>query len=247
MVTNKIDLKTADGVCDCFVAYPSEGPPHPGVLFYMDAFGLRAYLDEMVTTLASKGYYVLAPNLLYRARRSPVLDIQYPLKEENKMAAYEKLRALPRPTTEMALRDASAFVRFLSEQKQVRPGKIGVTGYCMGGTMAIRTAGLAPDRVAAVASFHSGNLATDAEDSPHRLLPKIKGELYVAHADNDQSMPPDQIQRFAQALEESGIDGEAEVYKGAAHGFTMLDLPAGNKAALDKHWQKLSELFARNL
>ena len=113
--------------------------------------------------------------------------------------------------------------------------------------MAILTAATYPDRVAAAASFHAAGLATDAPDSPHLLLNRIKAELYIAHADNDQHNPPEQIERLRKALEESGVRYQAELYTGAAHGFAMADLPAYNESALKRHWEKLLELFARSL
>jgi carboxymethylenebutenolidase len=139
------------------------------------------------------------------------------------------------------------FPRFLSREKEVQPGKIGMTGYCMGGGLAVRAAIRYPDRVAAVASFHAGKLASDTPDSPHLLLDRIKAELYIAHADNDKSMPAEQIEILRNALERSGIRYEAELYEGAAHGFTMADLPAYNEAALKRHWVKLFELLGRCL
>jgi carboxymethylenebutenolidase len=150
-------------------------------------------------------------------------------------------------SVESAVNDAEFFLDYLSEQKHVRAGKVGATGYCLGGGLSIRTAARHPNRIAAAASFHAGNLATDAHDSPHLLLNKIKAELYIAHADNDQSMPAAQIERLNTALKESHVRYKAEVYKDAAHGFTMADLPAYNKAALALHWKNLSELFNRTL
>ena len=78
-------------------------------------------------------------------------------------------------------------------------------------------------------------------------LNHIKAELYIAHADNDKSMPPEQIELLQSALKKSGIRFRAELYKGAAHGFTMADLPAYNEVALNRHWDNLFALFERTL
>ena len=69
----------------------------------------------------------------------------------------------------------------------VAGSKVGTTGYCMGGAIPLTVAGTYADRIAAAASFHGGNLATDSELSPHLLAPKISGRLYVAGADQDDS------------------------------------------------------------
>jgi carboxymethylenebutenolidase len=248
MITHKMDIRTKDGLCDVFIAYPQENGQYPVVLFVMDGFGPREYLYEMVQTIASRGYYVLLPNMFYRIRRAPLTNLKFPMRAEDRPEAMKQLMPLFQSyNPEFGIRDTAVFLDFLAQQKQVLPGKIGVTGYCFGGGSAIRIAAHYPDRVAAAASFHAGKLATDDPDSPHRLLKNIKAELYVAHADNDQSMPPEQIDLFRNALEQSGIRYEAELYSGAAHGFTMMDLPAYNEAALKKHWEKLFKLFERSL
>jgi carboxymethylenebutenolidase len=250
MKTQMIDIKTPDGVCDAFAAYPDDNKQHPAVLLLMDAFGLRDYLYEMAKTIAARGYYVLVPNLFYRARRAPVLDVTFPLKAEQ-MPELIETQLMPlfqnySPVTQ-GLQDAGVFLDFLAQQKQVQPGKVGLTGYCMGGSLAIRIAAQYPDRIAVVTSFHAGNLATEAPDSPHLLLGKIKAKLYVAHADNDKSMPPEQIERFHEALNKSAHAGVDEIYLNAAHGYTMADLPAYNEPACRKHWEKMFENFGSTL
>jgi len=246
MKTQIIDIKTPDGACDTFIAYPEEKGACPAVLFLMDGFGLRDYLYEMAKTIASRGYYVLLPNMFYRLGRAPIIDLKFPLHVQDMPEAVKKLMPLFKTySPEFGMRDTAVFFDFLAQQEQVRPGPISLTGYCLGGSLSIRAAARFPDQIKAAASFHAGNLATEASDSPHLLLGKVKAELYIAHADNDQSMPPEQIERLKAALVQSGIRYEAELYKDAAHGFTMADLPAYNEGALKRHWEKLFGLLER--
>lgn len=248
MKTARVNIPTADGVCDAFTARPPEAGPFPGVILLMDAFGLRPYLEQMGERLASYGYFVLVPNLFYRVRPAPVLDVSFPVRPENLPEARTKLRALVgNYDYEGGLRDMGAFLDFLAQEKHVRAGKVGLTGYCMGGGLAIRAAGRFPSRVGAVASFHGGNLATDAPLSPVSFAEQIRAKVYVAHADHDSSMPPEQIERFEKAFRRAGVDFEAELYEGAEHGFTMEDLPAHHAGALSRHWEKLPELLREGL
>jgi carboxymethylenebutenolidase len=248
MKTREIEIQTADGICDAFVATPDESGTIPAVLLNMDGFGVRPYLKQMAERLASQGYYVLLPNLFYRVRRAPVLSVKFPVTPETQPEARKELMAVyPTYKPELGMRDAKAFLDFLAHEKQVRPGPVGIAGYCMGGGLAIRTAAAFPNRVAAVASFHAGGLVSPAPDSPHLLLSRIQAELYVAHADRDANMTAEQIEMFEKALESSGIRHETELYIGAMHGFTMADLPAFNADALERHWRKLLSFFDRNL
>ncbi|HTL12191.1 MAG TPA: dienelactone hydrolase family protein [Bdellovibrionota bacterium] len=242
----EVTIKTADGSCDAHFTHPADGA-HPGVILYMDAFGVRPYLKEMADKLAGKGYAVLVPNLFYRSGHAPVLKLTYPVKAEDMIKYRPQIMELIQSLSpEAAMRDAGAYLDFLASHKTAVKGqKFGTTGYCMGGAFSLRTAARYPDRIAAAASFHAGRLVSDASDSLHLELGKIKAQVYVAHADNDQSMPPDQIAKFKEAVKKSSIHAEVELYEGAAHGFTMKDLPAYNAEALERHWAKLTAFFDR--
>ena len=62
-----LDIPTKDGAIETFVCHPERGGPCPPVLFLMDAPGIREELYDMARRLATVGYYVLLPNLYYRA------------------------------------------------------------------------------------------------------------------------------------------------------------------------------------
>src|SRR5699024_3921198 len=96
-------------------------------------------------------------------------------------------------------------------------------GYCMGGALALRAASRFPDEVAAVGMFHAGKIVTDADDSPHLSIPGVRAEVLARFADNDASMPPEDIATVEQALTTAGIPHSTGVYDGAAHGYTMAD------------------------
>ena len=130
----------------------------------------------------------------------------------------------------------------------VKPGSMGVVGYCFTGKMAVYTAMSRPDKIAAAASFHGGGLATPAPNSPHLVLgPLIKARLYFGHAVNDQSMPAEAIERLNQALDAWGGRYESEVYEGAYHSWTVPDSPVYNPPQAERAFEKLTQLFAETL
>jgi carboxymethylenebutenolidase len=246
--TATIEIPAADGTADAYVSAPAQGGPLPGVLLYMDAFGLRGRLEEMADRIAAAGHVVLVPNVFYRHGRAPLIDTSELPKPENREKLFEALRPMMAELTpERALRDAASYLSWFAADDRVADAPIGTTGYCMGGALALRTAAAFPDRVAAAASFHGGRLATDAPDSPHTVVGDIEAEVYVGHADNDASMPPEQQERLEQALTAAGVDHTCELYAGAAHGFTMSDTAAYDEAATERHWDRLLGLFARRL
>lgn len=249
LLSTRPDVPTPDGVADAYFTRPAGDEPRPAVLLFMDAIGLRPQIEQMADRLAHAGYAVLAPNLFYRAGRSPVIpDIVARLQTEDRGAVFAELGPLMGALTpEVAARDTQAYVDFLFAQPGVRPGALGTTGYCMGGALSLRAAAQLPELVTAAASFHGGRLGSEEPTSPHLLAPQLKAEVYAAHADADPSMPAEQIARFEQALADAGVTFTSEVYEGAAHGFTMTDMPVHDAAAEQRHWDALLGLFARRL
>lgn len=97
----------------------------------------------------------------------------------------------------------------------------------------------------AAASFHGGDLAPDDANGLQHRVGDIAGEISVAHADNDGSMPPEQQERLAAAFDEHGVTATTELYAGASHGFTMSDVAVYDSAAEQRHWDALLGLLAR--
>jgi carboxymethylenebutenolidase len=249
LVSEAVDVRAADGTADAFFARPAAGGPHPAVLLYMDAYGIRPALEAHARRLAGHGYCVLVPNVFYRSGRSPVIaNIEVEIRSEDRAGLFArlmpKIKAL---TPEAAIRDSQAWLAFLRARPEVREAPIGTVGYCMGGRLALRMAGEFADAVSAAASFHGGNLATGEDDSPHLSAVRAAAELYIGHADNDGSMDPEQMGRLTKALADAHVRHTAELYVGAQHGWTQTDTPAYDEPSAERHWLRLLELFDRVL
>ena len=67
MIEKILDIPTRDGAMETFICHPERSGPYPPVLFLMDAPGIRDELYDMARRLATVGYYVMLPNLYYRA------------------------------------------------------------------------------------------------------------------------------------------------------------------------------------
>lgn len=242
---SKIEIKTRDGVCPSYVYRPAAGAPWPAVLVFMDGLAIRPALLELGERLATYGYFVLLPDLFYRSGPYEPMDPHTVFSDpEKRKILMEKFFAPATPANVMS--DTRAFLDFLAAQPDVRPGKIGTTGYCMGGLMSLTAAGTYPERIAATASFHGGRLATDAPDSPHLLAPHMKSRVYIAGAIEDASFPDDMKARLERALSDAGVDHRIETYP-ARHGWVFRDTPVYDAAASERHWQSLTALLAATL
>lgn len=243
MQSSTVDITTPDGVADAYLARP-DGNRHPGVLFLMDAFGLRPTIEEMVDRIAADGYVVLAPNVFYRAGRSPVLAVPDLTDPEQRASFFQSLRPLiEQLTLDRLATDGAAYLDYLADV--AAPVSVAITGYCMGARVGWRIASSHPDRVAALAGFHAGGLVTDAPDSPHRSAARLNAELYFGFADQDPSMTAEQIATLERALDEAGARYRCEVYDGAQHGYTMADTAAYDEAARERHFRELRALLER--
>jgi len=244
MATQKdIVVSLADGETDAVLFQPSGEGKFPGIIYLTDIGGIRAAQRQAAQRLSNEGYAILMPNVFYRTSKPPVMDIA--ALRPNPELFMKRVRELTEPLTpEAQERDAKGYVEYLNT---FAPGKMGVVGFCFCGAVAMRIAAACPDRIAACASFHGGNLYEYKPTSPHLLLPQIKARLLFGHAENDRSMPAEAITAFETALKNWVGQYESETYEGALHGWTTLDNPVYNPAQAARAYEKLTTLFAETL
>jgi carboxymethylenebutenolidase len=251
VVETNVEIKTPDGTCDAAFIHPKTGS-HPGVLIWPDAFGLRPSMRDMAKRLAAEGYSVLVPNPFYRLSKPPYTDaskIDFQIERPKLTPLMASVNA---PGN--AEKDAVAYVAFLDAQKEVNKSKkVGTQGYCMGGSLVVKTAAALPNRIGAGASFHGGGLVTDQPSSPHLLAPKIKARMYFGIAANDDKSQPDAKDKLKEAFAAAKVPAEIEVYSGSQHGWCVPDMPAQNgapiynKADAERAWGKLIALYKAGL
>lgn len=242
---DEVEIKTRDGSCPSYVYRPSSESPWPAVLVFMDGIGIRPAMLALGERLATYGYFVLLPDLFYRSGPYEPMDPATLFSDpEKRKALMEKFFALATSANIMA--DTHAFLGYIAARSDVKAGGIGTTGYCMGGRMSLIAAGTYPDRIVASASFHGGNLANDAPDSPHLLAPRMKARIYVAGAIEDQSFPDDMKTRLEDALAKAGVDHAIETYP-ARHGWVLRDTPVYDAVCAERHWKSLTALLDATL
>jgi len=245
MSAERVELKTDDGMLDVHVCTPDvDSGPWPGVVLYMDAFGIRPALAEMAQRLASHGYVVAVPNLYYRTPFAPFDPKEVAVDGPERDRFRGMITSINHATV---MRDTGVVIDWLDASPAAQKGGLGALGYCMGGGYALSAAGTFPDRVVVAASFHGGSLATDKPDSPHRLAGRMRARVYVGAAEIDASFPPDQQDRLARALTEAGVAHAIEIYPNAKHGFAVTGHLAYDRESSERHWQRLRGLLEETL
>ena len=229
----QISIKTDDGTCPAY-----EFGSGPSVLFFIDGIGMRPAMHEMGERLGKAGYHVLMPDVFYRAGAYTAPDPKQLFSDPAVGQAWFQ-KVFAHASADKVMRDCKAYLAHL-------PGKVGTTGYCMGGRLSMTAAGTFPDRIVAAAAYHPGGLATDDPTSPHLLASKIKAKLYIGGAKEDKNFDDDQQKRLKKALDDAHVDYKLEIYN-AFHGWVPSDTPIHDDAGTEKHWTTLLDLFGKTL
>ncbi len=239
---NLIEIEMPDGTAEAYLTGSG-----PGVLFFIDAIGLRPQIAQMADRIAAWGYTVLAPNTLYRSGTAaetspqPGEDLRAPGGRE---AFFQHTGPrIAELTPERLREDIPAYLAALREHAD---GDIAVVGYCMGARLAVRAAGLDP-RVVAVAGFHGGGLVTDDPDSPHLSLPDARAEFVFGHADQDRSMTPEAVAALDRALADAGLTATTDIYPESPHGYSMNDTSMYHQPGAERSFEELHALLDRTL
>ncbi|MBS0445714.1 MAG: dienelactone hydrolase family protein [Proteobacteria bacterium] len=236
----EVTIAAPDGSCDAYFVAPTSGAA-PGVLVWPDVFGLRPAFRQMGRRLAESGYSVLVVNPFYRQKKAPTAA------QGGKTPIAEVMPLMQALTPAMHLSDGKTFAAWLDAQPEVdKARKLGTTGYCMGGPIAVRTAVTAPGRVGAVGTFHGAAMVTDAPDSPHRLVAQTHARYLIAIAETDDKKQPEAKTALRTALDNAKLEAEVEVYP-AAHGWCPPDTQVYDAAQAERAWGRLLATFGKAL
>jgi carboxymethylenebutenolidase len=252
VVGEPIDIATPDGVMDAYAARPDDASSHPLVVIFMDIWGLREELFGIVRRVAAEGYCCVVPNLFHREGRFSYA----PRNAEGRTLSFDllpddvqrEMRGRAERLDRATLRADAAAILDWCRHERVSQGAAGSIGYCMGGREAFFAAQEFPDRFRATASLHGSRLVTDSADSPHRLIDRMRGEVYCGFAEFDRGAPPEVIRRIEDALRANAhLTFSTQVHAGARHGYALPDRDIHDHAATEADWASIFAMFRRQL
>ena len=236
-----VDVKTPDGMMNCFAAHPEGEGPFPAVILYMDAPGIREELRDFARRIAGEGYFCLLPDMYWRAGtlRFDMItdpDATFPL----------MLKTMETINLEKIKRDTEGMIAYLNGHEKVR-GPYGCIGYCMSGQYVVMAAGEFPDDIVATASLYGVQIVTDQPDSPHIKAADVKGELYLGFAEHDPWVEDHVIPTLAETLDKAGVTYELEIHPKTEHGFCFPQRPAYVEDRAEIVWNKVFAMYDRCL
>ena len=244
MIERQMEIVTPDGRMNTFICHPERDAPHPVIIIFMDAPGIREELRDMARRLGTVGYYVMLPNLYYRAN---VEELGSVVGEANLTTRQRALQLMATINIPMVMQDVDALLAFTAQDKAASRGPMGCVGYCMSGQYAINAAVRHPQRIRAAASMYGVALVSDKPDSPHLAPQRTDARLYFGCAEKDQYAPPEMIEQLRAEIASKGGNAEVEIYPGTAHGFAFPSRPVYDKPAAERHWERLFTLFGNAL
>lgn len=243
MIETTLDIATADGAMSTFITHPELGGPHPTVILYMDAPGIREELRDFARRIATVGYYCVLPNLYYRDG-GPSFGVGAQRTEAEAKRMFELMDAL---TNARILDDTRAMLAHIDGDAAAAKGPMGCVGYCMSGQYVLTVAGTFPERFRAMASLHGVRIITEHDDSPHKLIPKLQGEQYFGFAETDQWVPLEMVATLEADLKQHGAQSLVEVHPGTEHGFVFPARAVFHKAEAERNWERVFGLLRRQL
>lgn len=213
------------GTMKGYLVQPAGSGPFPTVLVIHENRGLNPYIEDVARRAATEGFLALAPDGL-----SPVGG--YPGNDDDG-------RALQSGLDQAKLRtDMLNSARFLKTHAASN-GKLGVTGFCWGGSTTNWLATVLGAELKAGAPYYGAAAATEA-------VPNIKAALLLHFAENDAGING-MFPAYDVALKANSIAHEAFTYPGTQHGFHNNSTPRYQDAAAKLSWDRTIAHFKKHL
>jgi carboxymethylenebutenolidase len=241
ITTERVSIPVGAASMPAYLAKPKAPGPHPGVIVWMEIFGVNSHIRDVAERVAREGYVVVAPNFFHRTNAT--IEVGY---DEAGMAA--GIAEMGKLDADQMIADARATVAWLRARPDTTD-KIGVMGFCIGGHMTYLTA--AETDVAAAASFYGGGIAAPkgpgGKPAPIHRTNQIRGRIVTLFGGKDAMIPDAQVNAIRSALAEHGIRHEVVVYEGADHGFFCDQRATYHEASAKDAWSRVKQLFASEL
>jgi carboxymethylenebutenolidase len=228
IVTRDVSYQGKASGLKAVVAEPAADGPRAAVIVVQEWWGLNDHIRDVASRFAREGYFAIAPDLYSRQGHKVASDPN---------TAAELMGNLKK---EDGIEDLKTTVAWLRAQKQTHATRLGVIGFCMGGSYAM----LLPcesKEISAAAPFY-GEIPSDDQ------IKNLGCPIFYAYGENDGWIQRKDVDRLAADLKKFDKRGEVKVYTGCSHGFfndTRADVyrPVEAKDA----WERTLKLFAENL
>ena len=230
LAAGDFQVKIGDYSMPVYEARPASGSNHPIMLVISEIWGVHEWVKDCTRRFAKQGYHAVAPELFQREGGvGHIPDIQ---------AILKIVLAVPR---KQLLGDIQAADEWAKKRPGVRADRVGVTGWCWGGSTVYQVAATNPDIKAAVVWY--GPPARPYPDSPSPVTgfdvaKDIKAPFLGLYGETDQSPTPADARKLGDLLKQHNQNVEIVVYPGAGHCFFADYRPSYNATAAADAWKR---------
>jgi carboxymethylenebutenolidase len=225
MASKWVDIPASDGGrFKGYLAIPAAGSG-PGILIFQEIFGVNRSIQEVADYYAEEGYVALAPDLFWRIE--PGVELGYSQADIGKAMSY-----LQRFDLDQSIADCNDALKKLRALEECT-GKIGVLGFCLGGTLAYLAA--ARTEIDCAVSYYGGGIEQHLGEAP-----SIKCPVVFHFGSLDRHIPAAAREQIKAAFADRN-DVELYLYPGCDHAFASLERPSFDKpAALMAHTRSIA-------
>ncbi len=212
-----------------FVAAPQTKEKRPTIIIVQEWWGLTDHMKDIARRYAAEGYVAIAPDLYSRLGHALTTD------------AGEAGKLMNTLKQEDGLADLNATVAYLKSVPEVNVAKIGITGFCMGGSYALMLPCVSQDIKAAVPFY--GQVP-----NPDTPIQKLACPVLYIYGEDDGWITKADVQRLAAALKKYNKPGEVKTYPGAPHAFFRDTDPSVYRPEAAKDaWARTKAFFKQHL
>jgi carboxymethylenebutenolidase len=239
IAAGEFEVKIGDYGMPVYEARPASGTGHPIILVISEIWGVHEYIRDSTRRFAKAGYYAIAPELFKReggvAHIPNIQDI---------------LKIVLNQPRQQTLGDLKAAADWAKKRPGVKADRVGVTGWCWGGSTTIQVAATNPDMKAAVAWYGPPGRPYQSPSGPvtgFDVAKDIKIPLLLLFGEKDTSPPPADGQKLIEMIKPTNPNVEVIVYPEAGHGFHADYRPSYNPKAATEAWKRCLAWFDRYL
>jgi carboxymethylenebutenolidase len=228
-------VSTRDGQMGLYDAEP-DGPATAAVIVVQEAFGVTDHIEDVTRRFAAEGYRAVSPHIFHRSGDPTI--------------GYDDIaQVMPhmQAVTEAGLvEDIDATLAYLAAAG-FEAGRVGVVGFCMGGTVTFYAAVRYP--LGAAVTFYGGGIASGRFGSASQidLAPDLQTPWLGLFGDLDQGIPVEEVEALRQAASKAPVPTEVVRYPDADHGFHCDARSSYHPSAAEDAWQRTLSWFATYL
>ncbi|MCA9860990.1 MAG: dienelactone hydrolase family protein [Thermomicrobiales bacterium] len=217
-----------------FTATPDGDAARAGVVLIHDINGVNDFYKDMAGRLAEAGYLTVLPELFVR---------QGPLADSTNETRFARMSALDK---DLALEDILATVAHVRKLAG-SDGPVGLIGFCMGGTLAMLSAGLIGGPDAAISFYGFPARRPGWPKAPMEEVDSIRVPLMLIVGDQDEGVGMDNMEQYESLLDAANKDYESITYTGVGHGFMTFDPEAESYSQAADAWTATLQFLDQQL